>query len=166
MIEKQKVVQMDALYKNLTNKSFKKRSAILLVLADLISMPIIYRLCTDINLFKKYLLVSLKLKIPGIVEVPKHILREFYPLYKSGVLLLLVVFLVYHCVVFFFYQKGSEPCRVYTHFYSATAAFGSAFLLYSIIGNDLVNSIAILISSLFYFYNGFAPKELKAKIAV
>ena len=165
MIEKQKVVEMDALYKNLTNRSFKKRSAILLTLADLVSMPIIYRMCTDLNLFKKYLLVSLKIKIPGIQEVPPHIIREFYPLYSNGVLLMLILFLVYHCVVYYFYQKGSEPCRVYVHFYSATAAIGSLLFLYSIRGGSIVNTLGILAACLIYFYNGLAPKELKAKIS-
>lgn len=154
---------MDALYKNQTNKSFKKRSAILLALADIVTIPIIYLKCTDILLFKKYMLISLKMQAPEINQVPNYLFDQFYPLYQRALILFLALFLVYHFVVYYFYQRGSEPCRLYVHFYSATAAIGSLLFTYSIIGEDVIHVIAVLIASLIYFYNGFAPKRLKAK---
>lgn len=156
---------MNALYKNLSNKSFKKRSAILLAIADIITMPIIYLKCTDIDLFKKYLLVSLKVQAPDITQVPNYLLNQFYPLYQRALILFFALFLVYHCVVYYFYQRGSEPCRIYVHFYSATAAIGSLLFIYSILGGQLIHIVAVITASLIYFYNGFAPKSLKAKIS-
>jgi hypothetical protein len=152
---------MNRLYKDLDQKEFLKRSAILLWLADLLTCLALYLKWTTREDLIKQVMVELGKRTPQIQNISEGFVRQMITIFQQSLLLLFCLVLLYHGIVYYFYQKDSYLARKYVNFSAITSSIGLVLYLVAVVANPYLYDLFIVIGLIFYAYYFFAPKKFK-----